>query len=77
MRCYFHLVNGLEEIRDRVGLEVANVDQARAEAIETLQALIKEDQSAADAWAGWRLNVSDASGTVLFSINLDRTDPSH
>ncbi len=77
MRCYFHLVNGSEEISDRVGLEVADVDQARAEAIEALQALTKEDESASDAWAGWRLNVSDASGTILFSINLDQTDTSH
>jgi hypothetical protein len=71
MRCYFHLVNGSEEIRDRVGLEVADVEQARAEAIETLQALTKEDSDAAKTWAGWRLDVSDASGSVLFSISLD------
>ena len=77
MRCYFHLVNGSEEIRDRVGLEVADVNQARAQAIETLQALTKEDRSATDAWAGWSLNVSDASGTILFSIDLDRTDSPH
>ncbi len=34
MRCYFHLVNGSEEIRDTEGLEVSDLDQAHAEALE-------------------------------------------
>ena len=76
MRCYFHLVNGSEEIRDREGLEVADLDQAHAEALETLHALAREDEAAA-AWAGWRLDVCDASGALLFSIGLDGTGAIH
>jgi len=70
MRCYFYLVNGSEVIRDTEGLEVADLDQAHAEALETLHALALKDGEAAAAWAGWRLDVSDASGALLFSISL-------
>ena len=76
VRCYFHLVNGSEEIRDREGLEVMDLDQAHAEALETLHALAKEDE-AAGTWAGWRLDVCDASGALLFSIGLDGTGAVH
>ena len=76
MRCYFHLVNGSEEIRDREGLEVMDLDQAHAEALETLHALAKEDEAAA-TWAGWRLDVCDASGGLLFSIRLDQSVAAH
>lgn len=76
VRCYFHLVNGSEEILDTEGLEVADLDQAHAEALETLHALAREDEAAA-AWAGWRLDVRDASGALLFSIGLDGTGAVH
>ena len=77
MRCYFHLVNGHDAIRDTDGLEVADLDQAHAEALETLHALAQEDEEAASAWAGWRLEVSDTSGAVLFSISLDEAGAVH
>ncbi len=77
MRCYFHLVNGSEEILDTEGLEVADLDQAHAEALETLHTLAREDEAAAAAWAGWRLDVCDASGALLFSIGLDGTGAVH
>jgi hypothetical protein len=77
VRCYFHLVNGSEEIRDTEGLEVADLEQAHAEALETLHALAREDEEAAAAWAGWRLDVCDASGALLFSIGLDGTGAIH
>ncbi len=77
MRCYFHLVNGSEEIRDTEGLEVSDLDQAHAEALETLRMLAQEDEEAAAGWAGWRLNVTDVSGSILFSIRLDRSGVSH
>ncbi len=78
MRCYFHLVSGSEEIRDREGLEVTDLDQAHAEALETLHALAREDEAAAAAaWAGWRLDVCDASGALLFSIGFDGTGAIH
>jgi hypothetical protein len=77
MRCYFHLVNGHDAIRDTDGLEVTDLDQTHAEALETLHTLAQEDEEAAATWAGWRLEVSDTSGAVLFSISLDGAGTAH
>ena len=72
MRCFFHFVSESESMRDTEGLEVSDVDQAHAEALETLQSLIQEDEEAAAMWSGWRLEVCDASGKALFSVRLDQ-----
>ena len=77
MRCYFHLVNGAEEIRDTDGLEVTDLDHARVEALETLYILARDGEDAAAAWAGWRLDVRDASGALLFSLHLDKVGSVH
>ena len=71
MRVYFHLRKETETIRDENGVEVRDVDGARAEALNTiLEMRIAGDQEPAD-WAGWKLEVVDASGAVLFSLDLD------
>ncbi len=72
MRCFFHFVNCQESMRDTEGLEVADIDQALEDAVETLQSLAREDEEAAATWMDWRLEVCDAAGTVLFSISLDQ-----
>ena len=72
MRCFFHFVSESESMRDPEGLEVSDVEQAHAEALETLQSLIQEDEEAAAMWSGWRLEVCDASGKALFSVRLDQ-----
>ena len=40
MRCFFHFVSESESMRDTEGIEVMDVDQAHAEALETLHSLI-------------------------------------
>ena len=77
MRCYFHLVNVSEVMRDTEGLEVADLDQAHVESLVTLDALAQTNKAAAATWAGWRLDVCDASGALLFSIGLDGTGAIH
>jgi hypothetical protein len=77
MRCFFHFVSESESMRDTEGLEVMDVDQAHAEALETLQSLIQEDEEAAAMWSGWRLDVCDASGRELFSFSLDQPATVH
>ena len=77
MRCYFHLVNGSETIRDTEGLEIADLDQAYAETLEAVQILAKEEGEAHGTWAGWHLEVCDASGAVLFSLSLDQNSSLH
>jgi hypothetical protein len=77
MRCYFHFVNCKESMRDTEGLEVTDIDQALADAVETLQSLAREDEEAAATWTDWRLEVCDAAGSVLFSVSLDQSVAVH
>jgi hypothetical protein len=70
MRCYFHLVNCHDAILDDAGVEVDDLISAEAEARKAIQELRQEDEESDDLWAGWQLNITDASGRVLLSIPL-------
>jgi hypothetical protein len=72
MKCYFHLVSATEYIRDAIGIWVGNGDSAYATAREAIKELWEEE--AASTWAGWAMEVTDATGTMLFSISLDACD---
>ena len=71
MRLYFHLLNGQDSIPDVEGIEVDDVNRAKAAALAGLEELREEDASAALDWPGWTLNATDPVGRVVFSINLD------
>jgi len=70
MRCYFNLVGAHQTIVDDKGVEVTDPDEARTHALEAVWGLIQEGEEVS-GWRGWRLEVADASGTVLFLIQLD------
>ena len=71
MRCFFHLVDAHGSIRDEDGLEVADLDELRREAEDAVEELRSADRSVARDWKGWRMEVTDTSGAVLLTINLD------
>jgi hypothetical protein len=71
MRCYFHLVDASEVIRDRTGIEVSGPDEARAEALQAIRQQRQVDPATARDWTGWSLTVVDDTGRQLFSIPLD------
>ena len=71
MRVHFHLLDGHETIRDLEGVEVADLQEARVQAIRAVQELAQEDELAAQSWSGWTLSVADDRGAVLFSLALD------
>jgi hypothetical protein len=71
MLCFFHLVDAHGSILDEHGVEVADMSQLPAEAEKSIEELRSADPSAARDWKGWRLEVTDTSGTVLLTINLD------
>ena len=71
MRCYFHLVSRHDMILDNIGVEVANLERAEAEARQAIRDLRQEDDLADEEWQGWQLNVTDAAGQVLLSIPLN------
>ncbi len=70
MRCYFHLVNCHDVIRDDTGIEVADLASAEAQACKAIQELRQENDQSDGMWEGWQLNVTDASGRMLLSILL-------
>jgi hypothetical protein len=49
--------------------------QLRAHAQKAVEELRSEDLSAARDWKGWRLEVTNTSGAVLLTINLDPVSP--
>ncbi len=75
MRFFFHLVDAHGAIRDKDGVDVADIDELRVEAEKAIAELRLADPSAAHEWKGWRLDVSDASGAVLLTLNLDPVSP--
>jgi predicted alpha-1,6-mannanase (GH76 family) len=73
MRCYFHLVNGEDAILDDTGVEVADLETARTEALRAIQELRQELDGFTDEWMGWQLDVVCPQGTVLLSVELKTT----
>jgi two-component system, response regulator PdtaR len=71
LRCYFHLSKGDETIRDEHGIEVPDLDHARAEVMKAIAELRATQPRLAREGAGWTLTVADASGAALFTIPLD------
>jgi hypothetical protein len=68
-RYYFHLVDGHDVIPDEVGIDVADLAQARVEAVQAIHELGQECAQAA-APGNWRIDVTDAFGAVAFQVDL-------
>ena len=69
-RYYFHLVDQYDVIPDEVGIEVANLAQARVEAINAVHEFRQECVRTAAVSGDWRIEVTDAFGAVAFRIEL-------
>ena len=73
MRCYFHLVNCHETILDDTGIEVSDLEVAKAEARKAIAELRQEEDETGEDWSGWRLNIVCPEGSLLHSIELTIT----
>ena len=71
MRLYFDLTDKQHTLPDVEGIEVSDIAQARSVALEMIRKIRQQDASAAQDWSGWTLNVVDAAGVIVFSIDLD------
>lgn len=71
MRCYFHLASCHDVILDDTGIEVPDLETARAEALKAIWEIGDEDEQGDEVWQGWQLNITDSFGHVLLSIPLD------
>jgi hypothetical protein len=72
MRLYFDLRDKEKTLPDLDGVEVADIIQARRVALEMVRKIHQEDASVAQDWSGWTLDIVDAAGVVLFSIDLEK-----
>ena len=70
MRLYFHLVGDAGALWDRTGIEVADVGRALAEALRAVEEIRQQGPTAAEAWWGWTLNITDASGWTRLLVEL-------
>ena len=71
MRCYFHLVNSHEEILDDEGIEVSDLEDAKAQALVAIEDIREEAIQVGASWQGWRLEITDRSGRVLACLSLE------
>jgi hypothetical protein len=72
MRCYFNLLSASDMIKDTDGIEVDDVEEARAQALKAVEELREDDATANEDWQGWRLEVVDEEGSILFTVALGR-----
>ncbi|MEZ0169382.1 hypothetical protein [Microvirga sp. TS319] len=70
MRCFFHLINGAETIPDDTGIEVSDLESARACALDVINDLRQEAEYGPQDWKGWSLNIVCPEGSVLATIAL-------
>jgi len=70
MRCFFHLVNGAVIIPDDTGIEVLNLESAKAQAWDAINELRRETDDETQDWGGWCLNIICPEGSLLASLPL-------
>jgi hypothetical protein len=72
MRCFFHITNNHETIRDDDGVEASSVETVRRLALQAVHELRQESDHVSEEWHGWQLDVVDSGGNILLSIPLDK-----
>jgi hypothetical protein len=55
-------------ILDPAGVEVADPQHARVQALQVIEELRQTD---AQYWSGWTVTATDTAGAVLFTVDLD------
>ena len=70
MRVFFHLSDGTDSFIDSEGVEVECIEQARTQAQCALAEFKEEQQLAPGDLTNWKLTAEDATGAVLFTLNL-------
>jgi hypothetical protein len=72
MRVYFNLVDSAESIPDQQGIDVLDMQEAYTEAERAIAEMMHRYPAMKASVGSWRLDAVNASGAVLFSIDLDR-----
>jgi len=64
-----------KSILDGEGIEVADINEARAFAREAVAEMVQDGVAEIAHWRGWEIETRDASGAVLFTIGFDALLP--
>ena len=72
-RYFFHVIDG-RALMDDEGMELAGIDEARRQAIQTAGEMLR--QSASGFWGGcpWQMTVANANGDTLFTLRFSVYD---
>jgi hypothetical protein len=72
-RYFFHVIDG-REILDHEGTELLGLKEARAEAIRTAGAILRDEGD--EFWNGteWHMNVTDAAGQSVLKLRFSADD---
>ena len=72
-RYFFHVIDG-REIIDNDGTELLGLKEARAEAIRTAGAILRDEGD--KFWNGeeWHMNVTDAAGQSVLKLRFSADD---
>ena len=71
MHCYFNLVSPHQTIIDEEGIAVADAEEARTFAREAVAEMVHDGIAEIAHWRGWQMEACDASGAVLFTIEIE------
>jgi anaerobic ribonucleoside-triphosphate reductase len=72
MRYYFHLVNDNQALLDDMGVEVLDLEEAKAEALNVVSELRQETDEVLEDWSRWQLEIVCSEGSILHAIPLAR-----
>jgi hypothetical protein len=70
-RYYFHVYNHDDEMRDNVGVVLANDKEAYSQALETAGQMLKD--AAASPITAWRMNIADEFGGTVCKLMFQAT----
>lgn len=69
-RYYFHLTDGNRIICDDEGLQLADINAAVGYATKAIEELRAEASSPSEEWLGWRMEITNGTGEVVWVIPL-------
>ena len=73
-RYFFHVIDG-REIIDSVGTVLPSIGQARAEAIWTAGAILRDEGDDFSNGTEWHMNVTDARGQPVLKLRFSADNP--
>jgi hypothetical protein len=75
MRCYFNLVNSGQFILDPEGIEIGDAQALHSQVAEAVEEFCLRNGLTAKASNGWQFQVTDESGSILFTLDLGSVLP--